>query len=104
MFSIIPQLSRFSTVEVALLAGDLLTLFIAFIISYIAYQGYQRTTERAMLFVAAGFVLVFLLPGMLAVVVLIGSPSRTSVIAALAQVSELCGMMSILYGLWVPSR
>lgn len=106
MFSIPLQLSRFSTVELALLASDFLTAIIGLIISYIAYQGYQRTPERAMLFVAAGFVLVFFLPGVLLVVNVVGAlPGSVGIaIAALIQVSELCGMVSILYGLRVPSR
>lgn len=103
MFRTVLQLSRFSTVDVVLLASDFLTAVIGIIIGYIAYRAYRNTEEQPMLFVAAGFILVFLIPTVLAVVGLFGPLMNLTAIAVLTQVSELCGMVSILYGLRVPA-
>ena len=53
-----------------------------------------------MLFVAAGFVLLMGGPGLLGILFFVLPVGQTA-IAILTQASEVAGMCSILYGLWV---
>lgn len=104
MFRLTLQLSQFSTVDIVFFASDLLTGFIGIVVGYIAYKSYRGTEERPMLFVAAGFMLVFLVPTVLSVIGISGLLTDMIVIGSLTQVSELCGVVSILYGLRMPVR
>lgn len=100
-----------STVEfvLGLLAGTL-----SLGVGYVAYLGYRRNESLPMLFVAAGFLLTFWAP-----VVLVGSlelldlgvrfapevagPLRSAVSYA-GRLSEIVGLLLILYGLAMPIR
>lgn len=72
-------------------------------ISVIAYRGYRRNQSQPMRFIAIGFVLVFVVPTLLVITLLVGSTPWIVALGAVGQVSEVCGMMSILYGLRMPT-
>jgi len=94
------RLQWLSALDLALLATDYVTIGLGLVISYIAYRGYRNNRNTPMLFVAAGFVLLMGGPGLLGVLYFVLPVGQTA-IAVLTQVSEVAGMCSILYGLWV---
>lgn len=82
---------------------QILSVIIGLFIAYQAYRGYQRNNSRPMLFIALGFVLVlavpfciFLLYGMLP-----GIPVTAVIVTS--QLSQVSGLLAILYALWMPS-
>lgn len=87
--------------ELALLASDFVTIAVGLVIAYVAYRGYARNDSRPMLFIAAGFVLVFGGPGLVFLASLV-VPMPNVVLGGLTQASELAGMVSILYGFLTP--
>jgi hypothetical protein len=97
------QLELLSPIELILFLSDYITVFIGLIISYIAYRGYRDHQSKPMLYVAVGFVLLLGVPGLLGVLVLT-LPVKQIIVGALTQASEIFGMLSILYGLWVDPK
>ena len=85
-------------------ASESLSVLLGLAISYIAYRGYRRNQSRPMLFVAAGFVLIVGLPAVLTVVLYFALGLPIPVVNSLVQASELAGLSSVLYGLWMPPR
>ncbi|WP_438267251.1 DUF7521 family protein [Halomarina salina] len=71
-------------------------------VGYIALRGYWRSRKRPMLFIALGFFLVFWTPVLLLIgpylVPLVGG----FVYGMLGEVSQILGLLSILYGLRMP--
>ena len=57
-----------------------------------------------MLFVAAGFALIVGLPALLTVVLYLALGVPLPVVNSLVQASELAGLSSVLYGLWMPTQ
>lgn len=94
------QLEWLTTIELVLFLSDYVTVALGLVISYIAYRGYRDHRSKPMLFVAVGFVLLMGVPGLLGVVFVAFSPDEI-LIGVLTQASEIIGMCSILYGLWV---
>ncbi|WP_440990870.1 DUF7521 family protein [Haloarchaeobius baliensis] len=90
------------TLSLARQLSEILTVALGLAISYIAYRGYRRNGSRAMLFVAAGFVLVVGVPALVTVVLYLVLDLPIPVVNSVGQVSELAGMAAILYGLWTP--
>ena len=100
-----------STIAFAL---NLLTTVLGLVVAYIAFQGYRRSRSRPMLFVAVGFVLVFWTPVLLfASFLILPEIARIApdalgladfVFGVAGSVSELIGLLCILYGLRMPLR
>lgn len=71
-------------------------------VGYIALRGYWRSRKRPMLFIAVGFFLVFWTP-----VLLVTGPYLAPVIGPFAygmlgEISQILGLVSILWGLRMP--
>jgi len=90
------------TLSFARQLSEILTVLLGLAISYIAYRGYRRNRSRPMLFVAAGFVLVVGVPALVTLVLYVLFDVPVPVVNSVGQVSELVGMVAILYGLWMP--
>ena len=84
-------------------ATQILSVVIGVFIAYQAFRGYQRNESRPMLFIALGFVLVLAVPFVFFVLhgVVSGIPVAAVIIAS--QVSQVAGLVAILYALWMPS-
>lgn len=95
------QAGLFSAAELALVSVDFLSAVVSVVISYIAYRGYRRSGNRAMAFVAAGFVLIMVVPWVAFVAGLVAGGSRGAELAigAVSEVSQLLGMLAILYAI-----
>lgn len=100
--TIFAQMSGGISVELIFLLSDYVTVAIALVIAYIAYQGYSRNDSRPMLFIAAGFVLTFGGPGLIFIVSQIISIPPL-VVGGATQFVEIFGMGTILYGFIVPA-
>lgn len=100
---ILASLNGTISAELVLLLSDYVTIAIALVIAYIAYQGYGRNDSRPMLFIATGFVLTFGGPGLIFLVSLVVSVPQLVVVGA-TQFVEILGMGTILYGFVAPSR
>jgi hypothetical protein len=98
------QSSALETLQTVRLASEAVTLALGLAISYVAYRGYRRNQSRPMLFVAAGFALIVLVPALVVGVLFVGADVPLPVVNSIAQASELLGMGSILYGLWTPRQ
>lgn len=85
-------------------ASELLSVALGLTISYLAYLGYRRNQSRPMLFVALGFALILGVPGAALVVLWFGLGVPSPIVNSVGQVSELAGLVAILYGLWTPQR
>jgi len=97
------QLSGLSTAELVLLASDYVTVALALVIAYVAFQGYDRNDSRPMLFVAVGFLLTFAGPGLVFLVSLV-APIPSLVTGGVTQAVEILGMLTILYGFRAPAE
>lgn len=82
---------------------DVLSALLGVLIAYQAYRGYRRNDSRPMLFVAVGFVLALAVPFALLVVFVVLPASATTVIAVLTQLSQVLGLLAILYALRMPA-
>lgn len=82
---------------------QILSVVIGVIIAYHAYRGYRRNASRPMLFIALGFVLVLALPFCIFLLysLLPGVPMTPVVIVT--QLSQVLGLLAILYALRMPS-
>lgn len=82
---------------------QILSVFIGVFIAYQAYRGYQRNNSRPMLFIALGFVLVLAVPFCIFVVYGILAEIPVTAVIILSQLSQVIGLLSILYALWMPA-
>ncbi|KTG09038.1 hypothetical protein AUR64_14645 [Haloprofundus marisrubri] len=89
-----------STVEVGLMAYELLGAALGVFIAYLAYRGYQRNQSRPMLFVSLGFVLALGVPLAITLLYLALPISGGQVaVQVVNQTFEVVGLLSIIYGL-----
>lgn len=84
--------------ELGLILAEAVTLVLGIAISVIAYRGYRRNASRPMLFIAVGFVLVVGIPGVLGGTYLVTGAAGAA-ISVVVQISEVLGMLSILYAI-----
>lgn len=82
--------------------GDVLAALLGIFIAYQAFRGYRRNDSRPMLFIAIGFVLVLAFPFVLLLVTLAVPGVPVWAVGLLTQASELLGLGSIIYALWMP--
>lgn len=82
--------------------SEIISVALGLAISYVAYRGYRRNRSRAMLFVAAGFVLIVGVPTAAFLVLFVALSLPVPIANAVGQASELLGLACILYGLWTP--
>lgn len=82
---------------------DFLSVLVAAFIAYHAYRGYRRNDSRPMLFIAIGFVLVLLVPFLVFYLYALLPFVSVTVTVVLSQMSQLLGLVSILYALRIPS-
>lgn len=82
---------------------QILSVVIGVFIAYQAYRGYRRNDSRPMLFIALGFVLVLAVPfcAFLVYGTLPGVP--VSAVVVTSQVSQVSGLVAILYALRMPA-
>lgn len=70
------------------------------LIAYKAFQGYRRNRSEPMLFLAAGLILVTVVPPLFS----LGLPNVTDldgwVVVLAMSVSQICGLLSITYSLY----
>lgn len=91
--------------EAAIMVIQLIKAFVGIAIAVIAYRGYRNNESRPMLFLAIGFILVLGVPFILYIVgvtvlVLAGlTESAQAVVIALAEVSQVAGLLAIVYAL-----
>lgn len=90
-----------ATTRLVLLASDYVSVVLGLAISYIALRGYLDHGSRPMLFVSAGFALVLGVPALLSVVYFLTPLLGEVTVGLLSQASEIAGMATILYGLWM---
>lgn len=93
---------------------NLLTTMLGLLVAYIAFRGYRRNQSRPMLFVAIGFVLAFWTPVLLLVSFLVLpeiariAPDLLSLVEFVfgisGSISQIIGLLCILYGLRMPLR
>lgn len=107
---------QFNGIGIGILVGtglSLVSTVLGVVITYIAFQGYRRNSSRPMLFVAGGFFFVFVLPFLISVgpilIMITGGAGPivaqiSSVAGIIAEISRVIGLLSILYGLWMPLR
>lgn len=91
---------------------QLLTTILGLAVAYIAFRGYRRNQSRPMLFIAVGFVLTFWTPViLLASFVVLPRVAQIApdllgtvnfVFGIAGSVSQLIGLLCILYGLRMP--
>lgn len=98
------QSADLETLRLVRQASESLSVLLGLAISYIAYRGYRRNQSRPMLFVSAGFVLIVGVPALVTVVLYFGLGVPLAIVNSLVQASELLGMSSVLYGLWMPGQ
>ena len=83
-------------------ATDVLAALLGIFIAYQAYRGYRRNESRPMLFIAIGFVFVLAVPFLLLLLYL-AIPFLTETVAAvLTQISQVTGLVAIVYALRMP--
>lgn len=71
-------------------------------VGYLAFKGYRQSRDRPMLYIAVGFFLVFWTPVLLLVAPLLAPFVGEFVFGVLGELSRVLGLVSILYGLWMP--
>lgn len=84
--------------------SELISVALGLTISYLAYLGYRRNESRPMLFIALGFVLILGVPGIALVILGFGLDVPVPIVNGVGQLSELGGLVAILYGLWKPQH
>jgi flagellar biosynthesis/type III secretory pathway M-ring protein FliF/YscJ len=80
---------------------SIVSVILGFAVAYIAVRGYLRNAQRPMLFIAVGFVLVCWTP-VVSLVGLLSAAVEPLVFENVAIISQTLGLLSILYGLWMP--
>ena len=82
---------------------QIVSVIIGVFIAYQAYRGYRRNDSRPMFFICLGFVLVLAVPfGIFLLYWLIPAAPIAAIIVA-SQLSQVSGLLAILYALWMPS-
>ena len=84
-------------------ATDVLSAVIGLFIAYQAYRGYRRNDSRPMLVIAVGFTLALAVPFLLLLLYLAVPVLPESVVAVCSQLSQLSGLLAILYALRMPA-
>ncbi|MFC5279728.1 hypothetical protein ACFPM1_13310 [Halorubrum rubrum] len=84
--------------------SELISVALGLAISYLAYLGYRRNRSRPMLFIALGFALILGVPGAALVILRFWLGVPVPIVNSVGQLSELAGLLAILYGLWMPRR
>lgn len=94
-------LSDLSSLELIFFVGlEVLSLLLGLTIAYTAYRGYRRNDSRPMLYIAVGFLLVLGVPAVLSAVGLGVRVEQIRIfIGMLVQISEVAGLVAILYAL-----
>lgn len=82
---------------------DVLSALLGIFIAYQAYRGYRRNGSRPMLFISLGFVLALAVPFVLLLVFLALPLPGQAVITVLTGLSQLLGLLAILYALRMPA-
>lgn len=85
----------------ALFVAELLSVALGIAIAIVAYRGYRRNQSKPMLFIAAGFILVFAVPFSLFLVIQALPGMSEILMAFLTAISQLVGLSLVLYALWV---
>ncbi|MFC4358001.1 hypothetical protein ACFO0N_08585 [Halobium salinum] len=93
------QFEGLSALELAVGASEVLSVLLGLTIAYIAYRGYRQNGARPMLFVSLGFVLVLGVPALVGGTYLLVPGVPEVAAGVVTQVSEVAGLVSILYGL-----
>lgn len=83
-------------------ALSVISTLLGLVIGYIALQGYHRNRRRPMLFIAVGFFLVFWTPVLLLIGPYLAPIIGQFVYGVLGEVSQIFGLLCILYGLRMP--
>jgi len=81
----------------------ILSVIIGVFIAYQAYRGYRRNDSRPMLFIALGFVLVLAVPFCIFLIYGLFPGMSVTVVIITSQVSQVGGLLAILYALWMPT-
>lgn len=90
------------TVQLGLVAYELVGAVLGVVIAYLAYQGYRRNQSRPMLFIAVGFVLALGLPLATTILYFVLPVTGGEVaMQVLTQTFEIAGLLCIIYGLRV---
>lgn len=88
------------TLQIGLLAYELVGAMLGVFIAYLAYRGYRRNRSRPMLFVALGFALALGVPLVVTLVYLTLPVTGGRVAVQVAsQTFEIAGLLCIVYGL-----
>jgi hypothetical protein len=88
------------TIQMGLLAYELVGAALGVFIAYLAYRGYRRNRSRPMLFVSLGFALALGVPLMITLVYLALPVTGGRVVVSVAnQTFEVVGLLCIVYGL-----
>ena len=82
---------------------SILSTLLGLVIGYIALQGYRRNRQRPMLFIAVGFFLVFWTPVLLLIGPYLAPIVGQFIYGVLGEVSQIVGLLCILYGLRMPT-
>ena len=91
-----------SWAAMVLQSSDVLAALLGIFIAYQAFRGYRRNDSRPMLFIAIGFVLALAVPLVILLLSLV-VPIQLWVLGLVSQGSELLGLASIIFALWMPS-
>lgn len=82
---------------------QILSVVIGVFIAYQAYRGYQRNNSRPMFLIALGFILVLALPFCLFLLYGIFPAIPVTAVIVISQLSQVSGLVAILYALWMPT-
>ena len=88
-----------TSLEVFSLSANVLKSVIGLFIASIAYRGYRRNDSRPMLVLSIGFVLVLGLPFAAFLSLFLVPPITLAVVTAISELSQLAGLVLILYAL-----
>lgn len=81
---------------------EVLSAIIGLFIAYQAYRGYRRNESRPMLFVSVGFVLVLAIPYLIFLLFGTFPMIPATLVIVVTQISQVTGLLAILYALWMP--
>ena len=84
-------------------ATDVLSALLGIFVAYQAYRGYRRNGSRPMLYIAVGFVLALAVPFALLVAFLVLPFLGQSVATVLTGLSQVAGLLAIVYALRMPA-
>jgi hypothetical protein len=88
------------TLQMGLVAYELVGAALGVFIAYLAYRGYRRNRSRPMLFVSLGFALALGIPLAITLVYVALPVSGGRVVVQVAnQTFEVAGLLCIIYGL-----